>query len=99
MSRTVLQPSVEHPITIEPTPGRVVVRVHGRVVADTAAALTLRESTYAPVQYIPVGDVGFWPGAFRDTAQAGYDEARMVIEAREPWTVECSMATMRAASG
>ena len=34
------------------------------------------------------GDVGFWQGAFRDTAQAGYDEARKVIEAREPWTVE-----------
>jgi hypothetical protein len=38
--------------------------------------------------YIPVGDVGFWQGAFRDTKQAGYDEARKVIEAREPWTVE-----------
>jgi hypothetical protein len=38
--------------------------------------------------YIPVGDVGFWQGAFRDTERAGYDEARKVIEAREPWTVE-----------
>jgi len=38
--------------------------------------------------YIPVGDVGFWQGAYRDTAQPGYDEARKVIEAREPWTVE-----------
>ena len=38
--------------------------------------------------YIPVGDVGFWQGAFRDTEQAGYEEARKVIEAREPWTVE-----------
>jgi len=38
--------------------------------------------------YIPVGDVGFWQGAFRDTSQPGYDEARKVIEAREPWTVE-----------
>jgi hypothetical protein len=32
--------------------------------------------------------VGFWQGAFRDTERAGYDEARKVIEAREPWTVE-----------
>ena len=32
--------------------------------------------------------MGFWQGAFRDTEQAGYDEARKVIEAREPWTVE-----------
>ena len=38
--------------------------------------------------YIPVGDVGFWQGAFRDTDQAGYEEARKVIEAREPWTAE-----------
>ena len=38
--------------------------------------------------YIPVGDVGFWQGAYRDAAQPGYDEARKVIEAREPWTVE-----------
>jgi hypothetical protein len=32
--------------------------------------------------------VGFWQGAFRDTEDARYDEARKVIEAREPWTVE-----------
>jgi hypothetical protein len=38
--------------------------------------------------YIPVADVGFWQGAFRDTEQAGYEEARKVIEAREPWTAE-----------
>jgi hypothetical protein len=38
--------------------------------------------------YIPVGDVGFWQGAYRDTEQPGYDEARKVIEDREPWTVE-----------
>jgi hypothetical protein len=38
--------------------------------------------------YIPVGDVGFWQGAYRNTEQPGYDEARKVIEDREPWTVE-----------
>jgi uncharacterized protein (DUF427 family) len=53
----VLQPSAEHPITITPTAGRVVVRVHGVVVADTRSALTLQESTYPPVQYIPLADV------------------------------------------
>jgi len=57
MSRTVLEPSVEHPITIEPMPGRVVVEVGGTVVADSRSALTLRESTYPPVQYIPMSDV------------------------------------------
>ena len=38
--------------------------------------------------YVPVGDVGFWQGAFRDTGQDGYDEARKAIETRETWTVE-----------
>jgi hypothetical protein len=38
--------------------------------------------------FIPVGDVGFWQGAFRDTAAPGYQQARKVIEAREPWTVD-----------
>jgi uncharacterized protein (DUF427 family) len=57
MSRTMLEPSVDHPITIEPTNGRVVVEVAGHVVADTTNALTLRESTYPPAQYIPLSDV------------------------------------------
>lgn len=50
-------PGPDHPITIEPNPKHVVVKVAGRVVADTRAALTLRESAYKPVQYIPRGDV------------------------------------------
>jgi uncharacterized protein (DUF427 family) len=41
---------------VEPTPGLVVVMVAGRVVADTHAALTLREASYPPVQYIPRED-------------------------------------------
>jgi uncharacterized protein (DUF427 family) len=50
-------PSPDHPITIEPNPLRVVVSVGGRVIADTRDALTLRESTYPAVQYIPRKDV------------------------------------------
>ena len=50
-------PGPDHPITIEPTPGRVVVTVAGKVVADSKAALTLREASYPPVQYIPMKDV------------------------------------------
>ncbi len=57
MSRPVLQPTAEHPITIEPTQGRVVVRVGDQVVADSRHALTLQESTYPAVQYIPMADV------------------------------------------
>lgn len=57
MSRQVLEPSAGHPITIEPTGQRVAVKVNGEVVADTTAALTLREATIPPVQYIPLADV------------------------------------------
>ena len=57
MSRPVLEPTAEHPITIEPTQGRVVVRVGDTVVADSSQALTLQESTYPAVQYIPLADV------------------------------------------
>ena len=50
-------PGPDHPITITPNPKHVIVSVGGRVVADTRAALTLREAAYKPVQYIPRGDV------------------------------------------
>ena len=57
MSRPVLQPSAGHPITVTPTGQHVTVRVNGEVVADTDAALTLREATLPAVQYIPIADV------------------------------------------
>jgi uncharacterized protein (DUF427 family) len=56
-SRPVLEPTAEHPITVNPTGKRVVVRVNGEIVADTNEALQLQESTYPAVQYIPVKDV------------------------------------------
>ena len=49
-------PGPDHPITIERNAHRVVVIVAGRAVADTRAALTLREASYPPVQYIPRKD-------------------------------------------
>ena len=56
-TRPVLKPSAAHPITITPTGRHVIVRVNGDVVADTDNALTLQESTYPAVQYIPLADV------------------------------------------
>lgn len=50
-------PDATHPITITPNPERVVVRCGDVVVADTTAALTLQESTFPAVQYIPFEDV------------------------------------------
>jgi uncharacterized protein (DUF427 family) len=50
-------PGPDHPITVEPHPARVTVRVGDRVVADTTSALSLRESTYPAVPYVPLADV------------------------------------------
>lgn len=55
--RPVLEPTAAHPITVEPTGKHVTVRINGEVVADTDNALTLQESTYPAVQYIPLTDV------------------------------------------
>jgi uncharacterized protein (DUF427 family) len=55
--RPVLEPTAAHPITVQPTGKHVTVKVNGEVVADTNSALTLQESTYPAVQYIPLGDV------------------------------------------
>jgi hypothetical protein len=56
-----------------------------------------RDDEHAPLEdfqrqtrdlYIPVGDIGFWQGAFRDATDPRYEVARKTIEARQPWTVE-----------
>ena len=52
-------PGPDHPISIQRNPARVVVSVAGRVIAESRNALTLRESDYSPVQYIPREDVDF----------------------------------------
>lgn len=55
--RPVKIPGPDHPITVEPNPSRVVVKLNGKIIADTRDALTLREADYPPVQYIPRKDV------------------------------------------
>jgi uncharacterized protein (DUF427 family) len=55
--KPIKSPGPEHPISIDAYSSRVVVTVGGRVIADTRAALTLREASYPAVQYIPRGDV------------------------------------------
>ncbi len=47
----------EHTVTVTPFEGRVVVEApDGRVLVDTFRALELRESSYAPVYYVPRAD-------------------------------------------
>ena len=55
--KTVKIPGPDHPISVERNASRVVVTVGGRTVADTREALTLREASYPPIQYIPRKDV------------------------------------------
>jgi uncharacterized protein (DUF427 family) len=47
----------DHPITITDNPNRVRVLVGGAIVAESTRALSLKESTYPPVLYIPREDV------------------------------------------
>ncbi len=56
-ARTVKIPGPDHPITIEHNASHIVVKLAGKVIADTRDALTLREASYPPVQYIPRKDV------------------------------------------
>jgi len=49
-------PGPDHPIAVTKNPKRVTVTVNGKIVASTRAALTLKEASYPPVQYIPRAD-------------------------------------------
>ena len=69
-NKMVLLPGPNHPITVQPSPTRVVVRVGDTVVADTRNALILRESDYEPVPYIPREDVDL--SALERTAHTSY---------------------------
>ena len=57
LDKPVKIPGPDHPITIAPNPSRVVVRLGKVTVADSRNALTLREASYPPVQYIPRADI------------------------------------------
>ncbi len=49
-------PGPDHPITITPHAGRIIVRLGGQVIADTKRALILKEASYPAVKYIPRED-------------------------------------------
>lgn len=55
--KVIKEPGPDHPIALEPTRGRVVVKVAGKVVADSRRALTMTECDYPLVQYVPREDV------------------------------------------
>jgi uncharacterized protein (DUF427 family) len=101
-------PGPDHPISIEANPSRVVVTVGGQVIADSRAALTLREASYPPVQYFPRADVDMaalmrsehttycpYKGeASYHSIPAGGDRSRNAV-----WTYETPFAAMEQIKG
>jgi uncharacterized protein (DUF427 family) len=55
-SKRMKLPGPDHPITITANPKRIRVSAGGVVIADSTHALTLKESIYPAVQYIPRED-------------------------------------------
>src|SRR5689334_3777143 len=55
--RIMKEPGPDHPITITKNPHRIRVMLGGFIIAETTEALTLKESSLPPVQYIPRKDV------------------------------------------
>jgi uncharacterized protein (DUF427 family) len=63
-------PGPDHPITIVHNANRVRVIFRDQVIADTMRALTLREASYPPVQYIPRADAAM--DLLKPTAHASH---------------------------
>ncbi|MBA8794515.1 uncharacterized protein (DUF427 family) [Friedmanniella endophytica] len=57
MSSTHREPGPDHPITVEPSPAHVTVRVGDTVIADSTRTLALQEASYPVVHYVPLDDV------------------------------------------
>jgi uncharacterized protein (DUF427 family) len=56
-TRRRLEPGADHPITIHRHPSHVTVHAGTVLIAETDAAIELREMGYAPVLYIPIEGV------------------------------------------
>ncbi len=56
-SRPHQTPGPDHPITLQPSPARVVVRSGSLIIAETDRALAMQEATYPTVFYVPLDDV------------------------------------------
>lgn len=101
-------PGPDHPIILEPAANRWRARFAGHVIADSADALILRESTYPPVIYFPRIDVemGFMSRTDRGThcpykGDASYFTVLMDGQFAENavWTYEQPFPAMEAIEG
>ncbi len=57
MSRDIMIPGPDHPITTTSSGDHVVVCSGETTIADSHSTLVLREANYPPVRYIPIADV------------------------------------------
>jgi uncharacterized protein (DUF427 family) len=57
MPREMKIPGPDHPITVERSDDRVIVRAGESTLADSTATLVLQEANYPAVRYIPLADV------------------------------------------
>jgi uncharacterized protein (DUF427 family) len=101
-------PGPDHPIALEPAANRWRAQFAGHVIADSAEALILRESTYPAVVYFPRVDVemGFMSRTDRGThcpykGDASYFTVLMDGQFAENavWTYEQPFAAMQAIEG
>ena len=70
MTRPILKPGPLHPITITANPRRVTISAGGRTIVDTSRALTLKESVYPEVLYVPREDTDL--SALEPSAKQSY---------------------------
>jgi len=101
-------PGPDHPITLEPAANRWRAKFAGHVIADSAEALILQESTYPPVVYFPRADVemGYMSRTDRGThcpykGDASYFTVLMDGQFAENavWTYEQPFPAMEALEG
>ncbi len=105
VSKPILIPGPDHPITITCSDAHVIVRAAGQVIADTRRALELREASYPPVLYIPRADADM--ALLEPTAHASYCPYKgdasyySVIGGRENavWSYESPYAAVEAIRG
>lgn len=65
-----LSPGPDHPITVQPHDGKVVVRVGEATIAASERAIELHEADYPAVLYLPLEDVD--PGVLLDSDRHTY---------------------------
>jgi uncharacterized protein (DUF427 family) len=54
--KTARIPGPDHPISISPSADRVLVKVAGKIIVDSRAALLLKEASYPVAYYLPRAD-------------------------------------------